>query len=136
MTRHEKQKYYEDLALRCSRYVYLKDEEIGDKFFTMIRFDYMARTDLQRRIYKDSKLSAVKHGFLRTFDKIDKSFINKEKKRKLIYQMIDVYYDAFDNIKTQIDDISTKVKIKYCIYNNDDALECLTKEETRKVKRK
>ena len=89
-----------------------------------------------KKFYKDSKLSAVKHGFLRTFDKIDKSFINKEKKRKLIYQMIDVYYDAFDNIKTQIDDISIKVKIKNCIYNNDDALECLTKKETRKVKRK
>ena len=50
------------------------------KFEAMMEFGFKLDA-FEKDIYKDSKLSSLKHGFLRTFKKIDESlFINKENK--------------------------------------------------------
>lgn len=80
MTRHEKRKYY-DLLVQVGK-KYIEDdgmeskynrmtEDLGSYYFKYVKSDInpIDMYKVKNKVYKDSKLSALRNGFLRTVEK-------------------------------------------------------------------
>ncbi len=149
MTRHEKRKYY-DLLVQVGK-KYIEDGEMESKYNRMTEnlgsyyFKYVKSninpTDMYKvknEVYKNSKLSALRNGFLRTVEKIDKSLMSYEKKQRLLYEMIDIYYLIYEDFMEQISMAVDEVEQCYpgITRKNKDAMVCRVHEKTKKMKRR
>ena len=90
----KKKEYYSKLSDRFG-HLYYDPNRLGQesKLFIILNFDITDK--LSAKIYKDSKLSALRNGMLRTFDTIDHMSIPKERKTDIIYDLVDIYYSIY-----------------------------------------
>lgn len=104
MTRKEKKKNYNELS---EKYDYFSDNPETRVKYGFITSVNRPGTDLIKdeiwRLYEESKMSALKNGFLRSFDKIynDPRYSLEDKKR-LYEKMVSVYYKMWLQIKIKI----------------------------------
>ena len=135
LTRHQKKEYYSKLSDRFG-HLYYDPNRLGQesKLFIILNFDITDK--LSAKIYKDSKLSALRNGMLRTFDTIDHMNISEERKRNTICDLIDIYYEMYQDLYMKITRYMYEAKKEVNPKVNEDAYVYVTKLKTRKVKNK
>lgn len=149
MTRQEKRKYY-GLLIQLEK-KYIEDDGMESKYNRMTEnlgsyyFKYVKSninpTDMYKvknEVYKNSKLSALRNGFLRTVEKIDKSLMNYEKKQRLLYEMIDIYYPIYEDFMEQISMVVDEVEQCYpgITRENKDAMVYMVHQKNKNMKRR
>lgn len=141
MTRHEKKQYYAKQILEVlykyydfgDQKKYYGNNKSFEKLQTILHFTD-GDNKIEHVIHMDSKLSALRNGFIRTIKRIDELDISFDKKQKTFYDLIDLYYAMHINLITQMDTIMRDTKRSFDPEKNEDAYVYQTKLKTRKVK--
>ena len=133
LTRHQKKEYYSKLSDHFN-YLYYDPNRLSQSSKLRIILDFDVTDKLSAKIYKDSKLSALRNGMLRTFNTIDHMDISRERKENTINDLIDIYYEMYQDLYMKITRCMYETKSEVDPKVNEDAYVYVTRLKTRKIK--